>query len=60
MNPSAHPVWAQNMRTVSSNSTTYSQLLRSGSHPAGLESHLAQFAETAGSRDFPCVFAPLA
>lgn len=43
-----------------SSSTTYSSLFRPGSHPEGLESHLAEFTATAGSSDFPCVFAPMA
>ncbi|MFK0200168.1 YqcI/YcgG family protein [Streptomyces lavendulae] len=60
MNPSAHRCGHRTGEAVSSSSTTYRGLFRSGSRPEGLESHLAQFAETAGSRDFPCVFAPLA
>ncbi|MFD3778261.1 YqcI/YcgG family protein [Streptomyces sp. NPDC058612] len=58
-NPQAHLQWAQIGEAVSS-STTYSSLFRPGSHPEGLESHLAESTATAGSSDFPCVFAPMA
>ncbi|MEU8775587.1 YqcI/YcgG family protein [Streptomyces sp. NPDC048606] len=41
-------------------STTHIKLFRPGNHPEAFESHLDQFTATAGSRDFPCVFAPMA
>ncbi|MFJ1868758.1 YqcI/YcgG family protein [Streptomyces sp. NPDC088097] len=43
-----------------SSSTTYGSLFRADEHPEGLESHFAGFAQSAGSKEFPCVFAPLA
>ncbi|MFJ3841504.1 YqcI/YcgG family protein [Streptomyces sp. NPDC090054] len=43
-----------------SGSTPGSQLFRVSDRPDRVMSHMAEFAETAGSLDFPCVFAPMA